>query len=78
MKERLFRPHAAHHLSGKSLAVRRREKNDRPSPRRLAGPQVGPHLEARQHPLHQRLHRAARGLVAQQPRLDDLGVVEHY
>jgi hypothetical protein len=44
--------------------------------RRLAGPQVGQHLVARQQPLDQQLDRTACRLLAEQPRLDDAGVVE--
>jgi hypothetical protein len=45
--------------------------------RLLADLHVGHHLVAGQDPLHQQLQLAARGLFAEQPRLDDLGVVEH-
>jgi hypothetical protein len=38
---------------------------------------VGQHLVARQHAFDQRLDRAAGGLFAEQPGLDDTGVVEH-
>jgi hypothetical protein len=37
---------------------------------------VGQHLVARQQPLDQQLDRTAGRLLAEQPRLDDAGVVE--
>jgi hypothetical protein len=45
--------------------------------RLLADLHMGHHLVPGQDPLHQQFQLAARGLFAEQPRLDDLGVVEH-
>jgi hypothetical protein len=53
--------------------------------RLLADLHVGDHFVAvpgadtgvGQHPLHQQFHLAPRGLLAKEPRLDDLRVVEH-
>jgi hypothetical protein len=74
VEQRSVGPAAAQHLGVEGAG----EAHAAARPRRLAGAQVREHfVGAGQHAFDQRLHRAAGRLLAQQPRLDDAGVVEH-
>ena len=73
MEQRIPGPAAAQHFGVEGVG----EPQHAARLGRLADAQMRPDLvRARQHPLDQNLDRAAAGLAAEQPRLDDAGVVE--
>ena len=78
VEHRVLRSAAAQHLHlERGAGGRVAERQRRARLRRLAGPDVRPGLAGRQHALDQHLDATARGLGAEQARLDHAGVVEH-